>query len=120
MVDLHAHTTASDGSFSPSELVSLASEKNLSAVGVTDHDTIAGWDEAFAAGEELGIEIVPGVELSTSSEGGRFHLLGYLFDRESNLTRVLEEIQYERGNRNAIIFDNLKELGVPLDQRLTV
>ena len=47
MVDLHAHTTASDGSFSPTELVALALEKNLSAVGVTDHDTIAGWDEAI-------------------------------------------------------------------------
>lgn len=116
MVDLHAHTTASDGSFSPSELVSLAREKNLSAVGVTDHDTIAGWDEAFAAGEKFEIEIVPGVELSTSYEGGRFHLLGYLFDRDSNLTRVLGEILFERGNRNAVIFENLKNLGVPLEE----
>ena len=116
MVDLHAHTTASDGSLAPAELVALAREKNLSAVGVTDHDTIAGWDEAFAAGEKLGIEIVPGVELSTSYEGGRFHLLGYLFNRESELTQVLEEILRERGNRNAIIFENLARLGVPLEE----
>lgn len=116
MVDLHAHTTASDGSLSPIELVALAREKNLSAVGVTDHDTIAAWDEAFAAGEKQNVEIVPGVELSTSYEGGRFHLLGYLFDRDSNLTQVLEDIQAERGNRNAVIFENLKKLGVPLEE----
>jgi predicted metal-dependent phosphoesterase TrpH len=116
MVDLHAHTTASDGSFSPAELVALAREKNLSAVGVTDHDTIAGWDEAFAAGKKQNVEIVPGVELSTSYEGGRFHLLGYLFDRDSNLTQVLEDIQAERGNRNAVIFENLAKLGVPLEE----
>jgi predicted metal-dependent phosphoesterase TrpH len=116
MIDLHAHTTASDGSFSPSELVALAREKKLSAVGITDHDTIAGWDEALVAGEKENIEIVPGVELSTAYDGGRFHLLGYLFDRDSNLTQVLEEIQAERGNRNAIIFENLKKLGVPLEE----
>jgi len=116
MIDLHAHTTASDGSFSPSELVALALERNLSAVGITDHDTIAGWDEAFAAGEESGIEIVPGVELSTAYEGGRFHLLGYLFERESQLAITLEEIQRERGNRNAQMFENLAKLGVPLEE----
>lgn len=116
MVDLHAHTTASDGSFSPTELVALALEKNLSAVGVTDHDTIAGWDEAIEAGEASGIEVVPGVELSTSYEGGRFHLLGYLFERESLLASTLEDIQRERGNRNATIFENLAHLGVPLEE----
>lgn len=116
MVDLHAHTTASDGSLSPRELVALAKEKNLRAVGVTDHDTIAGWDEAFEAGEKLGIEIVPGVELSTSYEGGRFHLLGYFISPESKLAGVLAQIQRERGNRNAAIFENLEKLGVPLTE----
>lgn len=116
MVDLHAHTTASDGSFSPAELVALALGKKLSAVGITDHDTIAGWDEAFVAGAELGIEIVPGVELSTSYEGGRFHLLGYYFERESQLAQTLEEIQRERGHRNSQIFANLEKLGVPLEE----
>ena len=91
MVDLHSHTTASDGSYSPTELVAHASEKNLTAVGITDHDTIAGWDEAFVAGAEMGVEIVPGVELSTSYEGGRVHLLGYLFERDSQLSSTLEE-----------------------------
>jgi predicted metal-dependent phosphoesterase TrpH len=116
MIDLHAHTTASDGSLSPRELVALARDKKLRAVGVTDHDTIAGWDEAFEAGQELGIEIVPGVELSTSYEGGRFHLLGYFIRPDSKLAGVLVEIQRERGNRNATIFENLEKLGVPLTE----
>lgn len=116
MIDLHAHTTASDGSFSPRELVALAREKNLRAVGVTDHDTIAGWDEAFEAGQELGVEVVPGVELSTGYEGGRFHLLGYLFEAESRLSRRLVELQEGRAKRNATIFENLAKLGVPLTE----
>lgn len=116
MVDLHAHTTASDGTISPAALVALAGEKKLKAVGITDHDTIAGWAEALEAGKKLGVEVVPGVELSTAYEGGRFHLLGYLFDSESNLVRVLESVQAERANRNALLFQNLEKLGVPLTE----
>ena len=116
MVDLHAHTTASDGSYTPAALVALALEKNLKAVGVTDHDTIAGWPEAFEAAQISGIEIIPGVELSTSYEGGRFHLLGYFINPESKLVETLVEIQRERGNRNAIILEKLAALGVPLEE----
>ena len=60
MIDLHAHTTYSDGTLSPRELVELAAEIGLSAVAVTDHDSIDGLDEALAAGAELGVEVVPG------------------------------------------------------------
>jgi predicted metal-dependent phosphoesterase TrpH len=116
MVDLHAHTTASDGSLAPAALVALARETGLKAVGVTDHDTIAGWNEAFVAARETGVEVVPGVELSTSYEGGRFHLLGYFVSPDSQLARTLIEIQRERGNRNAVIFENLAKLGVPLEE----
>jgi predicted metal-dependent phosphoesterase TrpH len=116
MVDLHAHTTASDGSLAPRALVELAREKKLKAVGITDHDTIAGWDEALEASRELGVEIVPGVELSTAYEGGRFHLLGYYINPDSPLVQTLIEIQRERGNRNALIFENLAKLGVPLEE----
>ena len=115
-IDLHAHTDASDGSLSPTELVELALQQKLSAVGITDHDTIYGWDEAFAAGQKLGVEIVPGVELSTSYEGGRFHLLGYYIDPNSELIQVLERIQAARRNRNGEILDNLRELGLPLEE----
>lgn len=116
MIDLHAHTTASDGTLSPAALVTLAHRQGLSAVGITDHDTIAGWDEAMVAGTKLGLEIVPGVELSTAYEGGRFHLLGYFFERDSNLVRTLETLQTERARRNTLLFQNLERLGVPLTE----
>lgn len=115
-VDLHAHTTASDGSLSPTELVTRAKEIGLSAIGVTDHDTIGGWDEALKAGAELGIEVVPGVEFSTSYEGGRFHLLGYYVNPQSDLMQTLARIQAARADRNVEIFANLRELGLPLDE----
>lgn len=116
MIDLHAHTTASDGSLSPRGLVEMAHRNNLSALGITDHDTIDGWDEAREAAKDSGIEIVPGVELSTSYEGGRFHLLGYFIDENSPLVETLRRIQRARANRNEVIFENLRELGVPLEE----
>jgi len=115
-IDLHAHTTASDGSLSPRELVELAAKRGLSAVAVTDHDTIAGWDEAFAAGREFGVEVVPGIELSTSYPGGRFHLLGYYVAPDSELIAELSAIQEARRDRNALILGNLRRLGVPLEE----
>jgi len=110
-IDLHAHTTASDGSFSPRELVIHAQELGLSAVAVTDHDTFGGHEEALAAGAELGVEIVPGIELSVSDEHGKFHLLGYFCNQDSELNRELAAIQYERANRNEIIIERLQSLG---------
>jgi predicted metal-dependent phosphoesterase TrpH len=115
-VDLHAHTTASDGSLTPTELVALASKVGLRAVGITDHDTIYGWDEALAASAHYGVEIIPGVELSTSYEGGRFHLLGYYIRSASRLLETLDTIQRARANRNGEIFENLQQLGVPLEE----
>lgn len=115
LVDLHAHTTASDGSLSPSELVAHARAVGLAAVAVTDHDTIGGWEEALAASADAGVEVVPGVELSTSYEGGRFHILGYYVRPASVLTATLERIQAARRNRNGEIFDNLRSLGIPLE-----
>jgi predicted metal-dependent phosphoesterase TrpH len=115
-IDLHAHTTASDGSLSPAELVALARAAGLRAVGVTDHDTIGGWDEALQAGAQQGVEIVPGVELSVAYEDGRFHLLGYYFRVASELTRTLSEIQAARSNRNQVMLENLRALGVPLEE----
>lgn len=114
--DLHAHSSASDGSLTPTELVQLAKAQGLQAVGITDHDTIYGWNEALAAGEKLGVEIVPGVELSTSYEGGRFHLLAYYVAADSELIRVLETLQAARANRNDEIFDNLRAMGMPLEK----
>ena len=67
IVDLHTHTTASDGSYTPTELVKYAKQKGLSAIAITDHDTVAGVEEASMEGEELGIRVIPGAELSRST-----------------------------------------------------
>lgn len=79
-IDLHTHTLASDGSDTPAAVVQQAAALGLRAVAVTDHDTFAGLPEALAAGQRCGIEVVPGVELSTVWGGEEVHLLGYFMD----------------------------------------
>ncbi len=114
-IDLHVHTTFSDGTLTPSEVVALAGERGLSVVGVTDHDTTAGIAEALAAAEGTGIEIVPGVELSAEYEGSSIHVLSYWMDPEdeelqAELTRLRED-RYRRGER---MVGKLRELGYPI------
>lgn len=113
--DLHVHTTASDGIYSPADAVRKAYEAGLSTVAVTDHDTIAGTREAIIQGELLGIEVLAGVEVSTYADGGDIHVLGYLTDNgnEQWLSR-LESLRGVRGDRNGMIVDKLKALGVPI------
>ena len=81
--DLHTHTTASDGTLSPRQLVALAGELGLGAVAITDHDTVAGLAEGLAAGEALGVRVVPGVELSTSQAGCEVHIVGLFIRPDS-------------------------------------
>ncbi len=100
VIDLHLHTTVSDGSYTPTELVRHAAELGLAAVAVTDHDSVDGCAEAVAAGTELGIEVIPGIEISTKY-GGPVHLLGYYVDTASPALReVLEGIVRDRDERN--------------------
>lgn len=117
-IDLHAHTTASDGTFSPRQLVAHAKELGLGAIAVSDHDTIFGWDEALEAGRELGVRVVPAIELSVSDENGKFHLLGFFPNHTSldgtELGEAVKELQRERDERNTRIYANLAELGVPV------
>ncbi len=114
-VDLHAHTTASDGSFTPRELVFEAKSRGLLAVGITDHDTLGGHDAALEAGREAGVEIVPGIELSVKDEAGeKSHLLGYYVAADSALARELLELQRERDARNQVILDQLAALKMPI------
>lgn len=114
MIDLHSHTTASDGTFSPTELISHAASLGLKAVALTDHDTFGGWAEALRAGEALGVEVVPGIELSVSGDGEKFHLLGYYFEPDSELGVELAELQRERANRNVRILGKLNEMNYPV------
>ncbi|WP_428561859.1 MAG: PHP domain-containing protein [Solidesulfovibrio sp. DCME] len=118
LIDLHTHTTASDGSLSPADLVALAARKGLAAVAITDHDTLAGLPEARAAGEAHGLDVVAGVELSVADGDRGVHLLGlFLPDREGPLADALAYLRERRHNRNRLILDKLRELGVPVEYK---
>lgn len=115
LVDFHMHTTHSDGSFSPVELMRYAKEKKLACISVTDHDTMSSYDECKTEADKLGIELVPGVELSAIFEPGTLHILGYFLDRNhSELKSTLDEIQTARRERNPRIIKKLNEMGVDI------
>jgi predicted metal-dependent phosphoesterase TrpH len=115
MIDLHVHTTASDGQYTPSQIVQKAAEKNLKAIAITDHDTVAGLDEAVAAGRVAGIAVVPGIELNITFPTGEFHLLGLGIKKPSeSLINIVETVIKNRNDRNAQIIAKMNEDGVPL------
>lgn len=110
--DLHTHTTASDGLLSPAELVRLALAKGLTAVGITDHDTVAGLEEAINTGYTQGIIVIPGVELSTEWDEREIHILGYNIDwQNESLLSFLETMRQARRQRNLRMIVRLQELG---------
>lgn len=115
-VDLHCHSTASDGTFTPTEVVQLAKKVGLTGLALTDHDTINGIAEAAAEAAKVGIDFIPGIEISAEfPHPGHMHLLGYGVDPESpdlkDLTRQLLE---GRDNRNPQIIRRLQELNVAI------
>jgi len=115
-IDLHVHTSFSDGTLSPSEIVQAAQRVGLRAIAITDHDTLRGNQEAIEEGEKLGVEVVPGVEVSVDFQGGTMHVLGYYVDINcSPFIEVLERIENARHDRNREILDKLVRLGMPLD-----
>lgn len=123
-IDLHAHTTVSDGGDSPTELIDAAAAAGLDAIAVTDHDNDSGCDEAAARGNALGVEVVRGVEIScdvedltargfTPSARPTMHLLGYFIPAGENpLSRSLAELQHHRANRNRLMVERLNDLGI--------
>lgn len=112
MIDLHAHTTASDGSLTPRELVERAARQGVSALAVTDHDTLDGLGEAIEAGRACGVEIVPGLEISAQYSPGTMHILGYYIALDApDLNRQLEGLRYARDQRNPRIVAKLRALG---------
>ena len=115
MIDLHVHTTASDGQYTPSEIIEMASEKNISTIAITDHDTVAGLEEGAKAAKKHGITFVPGVELNISYPTGEFHLLGLGFKQISpSLTEILDNLVKNRELRNAQIIEKMREAGVDI------
>jgi predicted metal-dependent phosphoesterase TrpH len=117
MIDLHLHSTFSDGTYTPEQLVKMAKETGLKAISITDHDTVDGTQEAISAGAECGVRIVPGVELSVFLDDFNFHLLGYHFDwRDQRLKAKLDSLQASRSKRNTVIIANLQKLGLDITE----
>ena len=119
MIDLHTHSRASDGTDRPAELVAKAAAAGLTVLGLTDHDTTAGWDEARAA-LRGGMTLVTGTEFSCAYAGPdgetiSLHLLGYLFDRDDERLRgELSRLRASRFGRSRAIVDNLAADGIPI------
>lgn len=114
-IDLHVHTLASDGSDAPAEVVRKAAELGLRAVAVTDHDTFAGLPEAIGAGARYGVEVVPGVELSTIYDGVEVHVLGYYMDAgHPRLRAMMARATAERNARNETMVQRLHDAGYPI------
>ena len=115
MIDLHVHTTASDGQYTPSQIIQKASEKNIKVIAITDHDTTAGLKEALEEGKKLGVTVVPGIELNITFPTGEFHLLGHgLKEPSKSLTNIVKNVIKNRNDRNLQIIEKMNADGVPL------
>ncbi len=113
MIDLHVHTNMSDGTLSPREVVHRAANRGLRAIAITDHDTVAGVRPAMEAGIEVGVEVVPGVEMSSNWPGGILHMLGFFMDpNHPVLVRSLDYLRKGRQERIPKILAKLNEQDV--------
>lgn len=111
-IDLHIHTTASDGTDSPGDVVAKAKDAGLAAIAITDHDTLSGLAEAVAAGSRLGLEVVRGVELAVSTPLGEAHILGlWLPENATRLAPALEAIRRDRDARNRRMIEMFQRAG---------
>jgi hypothetical protein len=117
VIELHAHSTASDGVLDPADLVARAATVGVTTLALTDHDTVQGCPAAMAAGERLGVAVVPGIELSVRVDRGTFHLLGYFREpAPPALMARMDEIAGSRERRNAQILARLAALGAPVEE----
>jgi predicted metal-dependent phosphoesterase TrpH len=115
-IDLHIHSTFSDGLLKPAEVVDLAESQGLKAIAITDHDTAAGTDEAMQRGNEKKIEVLAGIEISSWHGDTSMHILGYRFKHEDKkFNSRLQLLQDGRESRNIRIIENLNKLGIRVD-----
>ena len=114
-IDLHTHSTASDGTYTPTELVRYAAEKDLAAIALTDHDTLDGVAEAKAAGEKYGVRVIAGAEFSTVYEKISLHIVGlFLPENSKKISERLEYMKNARLTRNDKMLANLREEGIEI------
>jgi predicted metal-dependent phosphoesterase TrpH len=114
-VDLHIHTKFSDGTLSVSEILDIAGQKNLAAISITDHDCIKAYPDAVKRGAELGVDVIPGVELSSEVQGIDIHILGYCIDFDNAVFNAkLAELKEARFSRAQKMVKNLNRAGIDL------
>jgi predicted metal-dependent phosphoesterase TrpH len=113
MLELHCHTTFSDGTLTPTELVHAAVSAGVRALAITDHDTISGWDEAIATAKPYNLEIVPGVELSTVHRDRSLHILGFYPDADKLCAPLSERLEGRKRRAHQMVA-NLEALGYPI------
>lgn len=117
MLDLHIHTTASDGTYTPEQVVRQAERKGFSPIAITDHDTMDGVDEALRAGRQYGVEVIPGVEISAGVEL-EVHILGYgMLPDHPVMVEMMEDMRAARIERMVRMIENLQRMGVPITQQ---
>ena len=113
MIDLHTHSTFSDGTYSPQVLIKLAYENNIKAIAITDHDTIDGISYAIPEAEKFNIELINGIEISADYKGIEIHILGYFLDiKNTKLLNLLKDLEKTRNKRNQDLINKLNEIGV--------
>lgn len=113
MIDLHVHTTSSDGTYSPRQVVRLAAKRNITALAITDHDTVDGVTAAVDEGNNQGVEVISGVELSAQSDFGILHILGYFVSPDHpELIKKLSTLKQLRDDRTAKILEKLADRGI--------
>lgn len=114
-IDLHTHTTASDGIYSPSDLIKMAIKRDLTVMAITDHDSVDGLEEGMDFSKDKDFELIPGIELSIEYTGGSFHLIGLYIDfHNRELIEITEKLKRLRGERVIMIIEDLNRYGIDI------
>ena len=115
-VDLHIHSSFSDGKYNPVEIIEFAKKTGMKTISITDHDSISGIEIAINAGSKAGIEVIPGIEFSTDLDGNEVHILGYFIDyKNEKLLEFINKMKIYRLDRIKQMIEKLNELRLKID-----